>query len=273
MKSVLLDFTKFIEVSGVNDNDWISTVLSSPFMKIMADSLNRSSNEMDPRATPLYKAVIGHVGPERTVIDIGAGVGRFAIPLAQDGIKVTAVEPSDEMRRHLKEAIASSGLSSGINVVPSSWPVDKALTAEVVFASFVIQFSKNPMEFIHAMERSARNQCILSVHVDQPLEFLRNIWQVFRPTEPVPVMLTFSDLYPMLLNMGIIANVAIIEEKRMSRPVMEPAKIITLLSDLLSIRDKPADMQRLKEILEGMRSRIQEPPSMRTAIVSWQPRR
>ena len=86
-------------------------------------------------------------------------------------------------------------------------------------------------------------------------------------------MLTFSDLYPMLLNMGIIADVAIIEEKRMSGPVMEPAKIIPLLSDLLSIRDKPAGMQRLKEILEDMRSRIREPPSMRTAIVSWLPRR
>ena len=77
----------------------------------------------------------------------------------------------------------------------------------------------------------------------------------------------------MLLNMGIIADVAIIEEKRMSGPVMEPAKVIPLLSDLLNIRDKPADIQRLKEILEGMRSRIREPPSMRTAIVSWQPRR
>ena len=86
-------------------------------------------------------------------------------------------------------------------------------------------------------------------------------------------MLTFSDLYPMLLNMGIIANVMIIEEKRMSGPLMEPAKIIPLLSDLLCIRDKPADMQRLKEILEGMRSQIREPPSMRTAIVSWLPRR
>ena len=76
------------------------------------------------------------------------------------------------------------------------------------------------------------------------------------PSEPVPAMLTFSDLYPMLLNMGIIADVVIIEEKRMSGPLMEPAKIIPLLSYLLCIRDKPADMQRLKEILEGMRSRM-----------------
>lgn len=267
------DLAKFTEVFDVNENDWMSTVLSSPFMKTMADNLNRSSNEMDPRATPLYKAVIEHVGTERTVIDVGAGVGRFAIPLAQAGIKVTAVEPSDEMRRHLKEGIGRNNLSSGINIVPSSWPGDEDLHAEVVFASFVIQFSKNPMDFIHAMERSAGNRCILSVHVDQPLGFLRNIWQTFRPSEEVPSMRTLFDLYPMLLNDGIAADVTIIEEPRQSGPMMEPAKMVPLLSELLKIKDKPADIQRLREIIEAGMDRNGQPIPMRTAVISWRPRR
>ena len=253
--------------------DWTNTLLSSPFMKTMADNLNRSISKTDLRTTPLYREIITHLRDDGTVIDIGAGVGRFAIPLAQEGFSVTAVEPNKEMLKHLLGSIGQNGLTSRINVIQSSWPVDKDLQADVTFASFVIQFSRDPENFIHSMEKCTNKRCILSVHVDQPLGFLKDIWQVFRPSEAVPAMLTFSDLYPMLLNMGIIADVAIIEEKRMSGPVMAPAKIIPLLSDLLNIRDKPADMQRLKEILEGMRSRIREPPSMRTAIVSWLPRR
>ena len=253
--------------------DWTNTLLSSPFMKTMADNLNKSANETDPRTTPLYGEIITHLETDGTVIDIGAGVGRFAIPLAKEGFNVTAVEPNEEMRKHLLGSIEQNGVTSRINVIQSSWPVDKDLQADVTFASFVIQFSRDPENFIHSMEKCTNKRCILSIHVDQPLGFLKDIWQVFRPSEPVPAMLTFSDLYPMLLNMGIIANVMIIEEKRMSGPLMEPAKIIPLLSDLLCIRDKPADMQRLKEILEGMRSQIREPPSMRTAIVSWLPRR
>ena len=253
--------------------DWTNTLLSSPFMKTMADNLNRSISKTDPRTTPLYREIITHLRDDGTVIDIGAGVGRFAIPLAQEGFSVTAVEPNKEMLKHLLGSIGQNGLTSRINVIQSSWPVDKDLQADVTFASFVIQFSRDPENFIHSMEKCTNKRCILSIHVDQPLGFLKDIWQVFRPSEPVPAMLTFSDLYPMLLNMGIIANVMIIEEKRMSGPLMEPAKIIPLLSDLLCIRDKPADMQRLKEILEGMRSQIREPPSMRTAIVSWLPRR
>ena len=253
--------------------DWTNTLLSSPFMKTMADNLNRSISKTDPRTTPLYREIITHLRDDGTVIDIGAGVGRFAIPLAQEGFSVTAVEPNKEMLKHLLGSIGQNGLTSRINVIQSSWPVDKDLQADVTFASFVIQFSRDPENFIHSMEKCTNKRCILSVHVDQPLGFLKDIWQVFRPSEAVPAMLTFSDLYPMLLNMGIIADVAIIEEKRMSGPVMAPAKIIPLLSDLLNIRDKPADMQRLKEILEGMRSQSQEPPSMRTAIVSWLPRR
>lgn len=33
----------------MEQSDWKSTVLSSPFMKIMADNLNRSASEVDPK--------------------------------------------------------------------------------------------------------------------------------------------------------------------------------------------------------------------------------
>ena len=150
----------------MEQNDWRSSVLNSSFMKIMADNLNKSASETDPKTTPLYQAVISHLDGDRTAIDIGAGVGRLAIPLALAGVKITAVEPSNEMRKHLVASIEKEKLSSSINVIPSLWPVQQDLHAEVSFASFVIQFSRDPVEFVRAMERSTSRRCILSVQIE-----------------------------------------------------------------------------------------------------------
>lgn len=242
-------------------------------MKMMGDNLNKFASEMDSRMTPLYQAVINNLGPDRTVIDIGAGVGRFAIPLTKDGVKVTAIEPSDEMGKTLFASIEKDGLSSVINVITSSWPVHVDLHAEVSFASFVIQFSHDPMEFIRAMERSSSRRCILVVHVEQPLGFLKDIWQVFRPSEAVPAMLTFSDLYSMLLKEGIMADVTIIREDRPPRPMVDPDKMIGLLADLLMIKDDHDEMQRLKKMLLAKKDNSLQQHFMRTAIISWLPRR
>lgn len=222
--------------------------------------------------TPLYQNVISHLGADRTVIDVGAGVGRFAIPLARAGVKVTAVEPSDEMRKSLLASIEKEVLSSKINVIPSSWPVHEDLHAEVSFASLVIQFSHNPMEFARAMERTASRRCILSVHVDQPLGFLKDVWQAFRPSEMVPEMLTLFDLYPMFLKEDIVADVTIIREDRPSRTMVEPDKIIGLLADLLAIKNNPDKMQRLKKMLLTKKDDGLQRSFMRTAIISWEPR-
>ena len=57
----------------------MNPVLTSPLiMKMMAENLERSVIEKDPAETPLYRNVMKHIGTDRTVIDIGAGMGRYA---------------------------------------------------------------------------------------------------------------------------------------------------------------------------------------------------
>ena len=240
-------------------------------MKTMADNLIASANETDPKTTSIYNAVISNVGADGTVIDIGAGVGRFAIPLAQAGMKVTAVEPSEEMQKKLLIAIDKEGLESRISVIPKIWPVDEDLHADVTFASFVIQFSHNPLQFIRAMENTSNKRCILSVHVDQPLGFLKDLWQVFRPSEDPPMMLTFPALYSMMLKEGIMADVTIVKEQHIPRATMEPEKIIDLLADLLEIKDDTENMKRLRKILMSKKGEIMGQHVLRSAIISWKP--
>lgn len=68
--------------------------------------------------------VLGAIGPAlggcRDALDVGAGCGALALPLAQRLERVTALEPSPAMARGLRRAAAAAGLGN-ITVVEAAW--------------------------------------------------------------------------------------------------------------------------------------------------------
>ena len=56
-------------------------------------------------------------GLGRKVLDVGAGTGRIAVPLAQRGWKVTAVEPSAGMLQQLNTRATNAGVANLIHQV------------------------------------------------------------------------------------------------------------------------------------------------------------
>lgn len=78
--------------------------------------------------------------PESRVLDIGAGPGSLAIPLAGKVAHVTAVEPAEGMMELLKQNIESYGIRN-IDCVYKGWEavdagVDLCPPYDVVFASY-----------------------------------------------------------------------------------------------------------------------------------------
>ena len=64
------------------------------------------------RSDPLLQFVVEKINSQSTVIDVGAGSGRWAIPIAKIAKCITAVEPSDIMLSMLRENIATANLNN-----------------------------------------------------------------------------------------------------------------------------------------------------------------
>lgn len=239
-------------------------------MSAMAEGLKRSSETMDVTKSPIYQSVLAHLGPDRSVIDIGAGVGRFTAPLALADCSVVAIEPAEEMLAHLRDTLARAQAEDRVQVLQSTWPMAETVQAEVALAAFVIQFSADYGAFAHAMEAAATRHCVLAVHVDPIMGFLEPLWPLFHPHEPMPKMPGFVDIYPVLLQAGILADVHIFSETQEPRWT-DPAQAIPMIAARLGIEDDPTAMDKLSRVLQERKAEMTRPRKHRAAIISWSP--
>ena len=78
------------------------------------------------------------VTPTTTLLDVGAGAGRFALPLALRCKQVTVVEPSPSMGETLRHLAAEAGITN-VTMIARPWedaevePVDVVLSAHVIY--------------------------------------------------------------------------------------------------------------------------------------------
>ena len=75
-----------------------------------AEEFNRSTKEDDNRTEELVDRF--RLDPNYSVLDLGAGTGRFSVPIAKRVQHVTAIDPSDGMLNYLKENMTEEGLSN-----------------------------------------------------------------------------------------------------------------------------------------------------------------
>ena len=148
------------------------------------------------------------IPPRATVLDIGAGPGTLAVPLARRGCRVTAVEPSAPMRRALREHALREGVTVAIIEEPWETVSPNAFTGpfDVVIAwySLMMVDLRAALQKIHAV-------CGGRVHLFWPLtppggrEVERALWPALHgagyPTEPMA-----DCVWNVLFQMGILAT-------------------------------------------------------------------
>jgi ubiquinone/menaquinone biosynthesis C-methylase UbiE len=96
-------------------------------------------------------ASLAHGGDAAT-LDLGAGVGHLALPLAERGLRVTAVEPAVQMLAELRRRATTQGLTvSALHAAAEALPVPAASQSLVVIAD-ALHF----LDAQHAAEEIAR---------------------------------------------------------------------------------------------------------------------
>jgi SAM-dependent methyltransferase len=135
------------------------------------------------------------IRPGDTVLDIGAGGGRYALPLALHAPEVVAVEPSEGMRQVLTEGMAEHRIDN-IRVVDTTWPCDEPIHADVALISHVGYDIEDFGPFLDAMEAAAGRLCIAAMLSRPPPSRADPFWEAVHgePRDPLPALPEFLAL-------------------------------------------------------------------------------
>lgn len=115
-------------------------------------------------ADPLLEHILARLAPDSTVLDIGAGIGRWTLPIARNAHRVTAVEPLADMQEVLIERAASHGLAN-LEVVRAPWLEAQVPPHDVVIAAHSTYTTPDLAAFVRKMDACARRTCYLALRV------------------------------------------------------------------------------------------------------------
>jgi hypothetical protein len=212
------------------------------------------------------------VKPEETWLDIGAGGGRYALPLALLAKDVIAVEPSEGMQSMLWQGMAEHGISN-IAVISARWPMQTRLVADVAMIAHLGYDIEEIGPFIDAMEASAGRRCVAMLTQPSPPHLAERFWPPIHgePRVPLPALAEFLVL---LLARGRLFDLRIVEREAMSHG--DPHAPLAWLYQQLFVGPDTAKGQRLAALAreaiterEGRWALSWDPVPL--GIVTWQP--
>jgi SAM-dependent methyltransferase len=151
------------------------------------------------RADQFLDVLAPYMSSRKTLIDVGAGAGRHSLPLAERLEWVTAVEPSEGMRALIPPR-------DNMTVVASTWEDAAVAPADFVICSHVMYGVENPVPFIAKMERSARERIFITMR-ETPMIHPATVVRERLVGGEDPRMPRFSDLFMLLIEMGIAPDV------------------------------------------------------------------
>ena len=131
----------------------------------------------DPRRTDdlLVNRLLEEVAPHHTVLDVGAGGGRLALPLATRCRHLVAVEPSSSMCAVLRQQASESALAN-ISLVEANWEEADVEVADVVLCAHVLYVAPHIESFVRKLEAHARERVLVVLYRTPPQSQLYPLW-------------------------------------------------------------------------------------------------
>src|SRR5439155_4198115 len=151
------------------------------------------------------RRVLDYVDRATTVVDVGAGVGRLAIPLAARARRVIAVEPNEAMVGLLREEVRAAGVDN-VELMPTTWEAAEIGRAEVVLSAHVLYPIAEAADFLRKLDASASRAAFVQLHVEQPDVPAIEAWRAIRGGERCPQP-GFLEAVNLLAQLGCFAAV------------------------------------------------------------------
>jgi SAM-dependent methyltransferase len=213
-----------------------------------AEGYRKFVREASAGPDPFLECVLRHLRREDTVLDVGAGTGRHAIPLARHARRVIALDPSPAMLRFLREDAASQGLSN-VDIIEGTWPeaAGQMPPADIVISAHVLYAIEDIVPFLRALDGHARRLCFLYLMAWQQWFDLLGLWEALHSERRRPQP-TYIDAVNVLHQLGCYANVEVawMETARLFDRVEDA---VERFAESLAVGDDPERRRRLHRAL------------------------
>ena len=243
-----------------------------------ADSWSNFAQQFraDPRRTddPLLNHLRRLVCPDEVVLDVGAGGGRLALPIALEAKKVIAVEPSPSMCRVLREVAVEFDVQH-VEVVESGWLDAEVPEVYLAICCHVLYVIKDIEPFVRKLEKHAKRVLVV-VYQAPPQSQIYPLWELVHdvPRLPLPSLPEFLEV---LSQLGVDPKIEVVHIEQVRRfESIEVAK--NQIAQRLYVTPETPEMERLDDLLsQGIEEKngsfgIKGAENLEPRVVSWQPK-
>jgi SAM-dependent methyltransferase len=244
---------------------------SADFWDRRAKGFHRSTKDSVTN-DPFYLRLRQQVTPETTILDVGAGTGRFTLALAPLAKQIVAIEPNETMLEYLRQDAEKRNLHN-IVLRQETWQdTSQDLTGDLVICSHVLYPIRDIVPFLTKLNAAAQQHCYIYMRATPMDALTAPIWKHFHGDERClpPGYIHALDI---LYEMGIYANVEVV---RLPVSMRFPSLDVAVEESLeqLILPDNEQTRRELRSLLKGWlveREGMLQPPvsEMVCAILSW----
>ena len=235
---------------------------------------------VDPRRSgdAVLDALLARARPGDGWLDIGAGAGRYALPVALAVREVLAIDPSPAMLAALAEGMREEGIAN-IGLVEGRWPLPGDTgtggvgEADVVLMAHVGYDIEAIGPFLDAAEAVARRRCIAVMGEAAMTTAATLLWEPVHgePRVPLPAL---PELLTLLLARGCLPEVVL--APRVAAAFESFEDLLAMTRRQLWLRPGSALDGRLRGLVEDRATRRDEGWALdwsetRIGVVSWAP--
>lgn len=225
-----------------------------------------------PQPDSFLRFLLPHLRPSDTLIDIGAGTGRYEPLLARNVARVIAVEPSSAMRERLARRVQEERLAN-VELLEAGWPLPEPPACDVAVAAHVLYGVREVGPFLQQMRAAARRACFLLLGLRQPSFYISPFWERLHGQRRLALPGALECLN-VLFQLGIPANLTLIPAGDQFAFADEQEALETI-GLRLHLPPGPAGAAALRPLLgellepdgQGMLRPRGQPPQ--TAVVWW----